>query len=85
MNATATICFRKSIRQPCLPQCCKPCAGVFDAHCTVMGHVILTTDVNELLEKIAKHAKKLSRNNKQPIIKIHHRMGGSGICHPQVA
>ena len=48
-----------------------------------MGHVILTTDVNELLEKIAKHAKKLSRNNKQPIIKIHHRMGGSGICHPR--
>ena len=76
MNATATICFRKSY-VICLPQCCIPCTGVFDDHCNVLGHVIMTTDVNELLEKIAKHAKKLSPNNKPPVIKI--KNGGNSL------
>ena len=53
------------------------CTGVFDKHSNVLGHVIMTTDVKELVKKIEKHAKKLSPNNKAPVIRI--KKGGNSL------
>ena len=76
MNTTASISFRKSYLI-CSSLRCMLCTGVFDKHSNVLGHVIMTTDVKELVKKMEKHAKKLSPNNKAPVISL--KNGGNSL------
>ena len=80
--ASATLRSRHIVHPSSRLHSLPSCAGEYDRHASIKGHVILTTDVSELVKTITKETKQLCPDGKPPKIKL--QKGGNAIFSKEI-